>query len=61
MDNIFLAFCIGAVFGLCLAGAIVDMRPPKSPLKAECELTLPRNQNCVQQWVPAPPQQKESQ
>ena len=48
---------VGFVFGLFTMGVLMTHIGPNSKAKvdarkAECELNIPRNQNCVMQFVP---------
>lgn len=50
-------FAVGVVAGLFIMGLLMTHIGPNSKakvdaLKAECELNIPRNQNCVMQFVP---------
>lgn len=50
-------FAVGVVAGLFIKGLLMTHIGPNSKakvdtLKAECELNIPRNQNCVMQFVP---------
>lgn len=52
-----LVFNAGLVAGLLTMGVAMTHIGPNSrakvdSLKAECELNIPRNQNCVMQFVP---------
>lgn len=56
-DDFFFAFVAGGVIGLLIMGLIMSHVGPNSKAKvdarkAECELNIPRNQNCVMQFVP---------
>lgn len=49
--------CIGFVFGMFSMGILMTYvgNPSKEDVKkakAECELNIPRNQNCIMQFVP---------
>lgn len=51
------AFIVGFTFGLFTMGQLMTHIGPNSKAKvdarkAECELNIPRNQNCVMQFVP---------
>ena len=51
------ALIVGFAFGLFTMGVLMTHIGPNSKAKvdarkAECELNIPRNQNCVMQFVP---------
>lgn len=51
------ALIVGFAFGMITMGELVTHIGPNSKAKvdarkAECELNIPRNQNCVMQFVP---------
>lgn len=51
---------MGFVFGMFSMGVVMTHAGKNSPskvsqLKAECELNIPRNQECVMQFVPGKP------
>lgn len=53
----FFLFMVGVVVGAFIMGMLMTHNGPNSKakvdsLKAECELNVPRNQNCVMQFVP---------
>lgn len=50
-------FIVGGVIGVFIMGMVMTHVGPNSKAKvdsrkAECELNIPRNQNCVMQFVP---------
>lgn len=50
-------FLAGVVIGVVIMGLVMTHVGPNSKAKidtrkAECELNIPRNQNCVMQFVP---------
>lgn len=50
-------FTLGMVFGAFIVGMVMTHVGPNSKAKvdsrkAECELNIPRNQNCIMQFVP---------
>lgn len=50
-------FIVGGVIGIFIMGMVMTHVGPNSKAKvdsrkAECELNIPRNQNCVMQFVP---------
>lgn len=56
-DGYLITFSAGVVIGLFIMGLIMTHAGPNSKAKidsakAECELNIPRNQNCVMQFVP---------
>lgn len=56
-EGYWLTFSAGVVIGLFVMGLIMTHAGPNSKAKvdarkAECELNIPRNQNCVMQFVP---------
>lgn len=56
-EGIFITFSAGVVIGLFIMGLLMTHAGPNSKAKidsakAECELNIPRNQNCVMQFVP---------
>lgn len=56
-EDCFFAFAAGAVIGVMIMGLLMSHVGPNSKAKidsakAECELNIPRNQNCVMQFVP---------
>lgn len=56
-EGIFITFSAGVVIGLFIMGLLMTHTGPNSKAKidsakAECELNIPRNQNCVMQFVP---------
>lgn len=56
-EDILFAFIAGVVIGLFAMGLLMTHVGPNSKAKvdsrkAECELNIPRNQNCVMQFVP---------
>lgn len=56
-EAILFAFIAGVVIGLFAMGLLMTHVGPNSKAKidtrkAECELNIPRNQNCVMQFVP---------
>lgn len=56
-DSYLLTFSAGVVIGLFTMGLIMTHAGPNSKAKvdarkSECELNIPRNQNCVMQFVP---------
>lgn len=56
-EDCFFAFGAGSVIGAIIIGLLMSHVGPNSKAKidarkAECELNIPRNQNCVMQFVP---------
>lgn len=56
-EDYFFAFVAGGVIGVIAMGLLMSHVGPNSKAKvdarkAECELNIPRNQNCVMQFVP---------
>lgn len=59
-EDCFFAFVVGGVIGVIgviVMGLLMSHVGPNSKAKidnrkAECELNIPRNQNCVMQFVP---------
>lgn len=56
-DDYFFVFVAGLVIGVLIMGLLMTHVGPNSKAtidtrKAECELNIPRNQNCVMQFVP---------
>lgn len=56
-EDCFFAFVAGGVIGVIFMGLLMSHVGPNSKAKidtrkAECELNIPRNQNCVMQFVP---------
>lgn len=56
-EDCFFALVAGCVIGVILMGLLMSHVGPNSKAKvdarkAECELNIPRNQNCVMQFVP---------
>lgn len=56
-EGYLLTFSAGVVIGLFAMGLLMTHVGPNSKAKidtrkAECELNIPRNQNCVMQFVP---------
>lgn len=56
-DGYLITFSAGGVIGAFLMGLLMSHAGPNSKAKidsakAECELNIPRNQNCVMQFVP---------
>ena len=56
-DMYFQVFVAGAIAGMLVMGICMTHIGPNSKAKvdsrkAECELNIPRNQNCVMQFVP---------
>lgn len=56
-EDCFFAFVAGGVIGVILMGLLMTHVGPNSQAKvdsrkSECELNIPRNQNCVMQFVP---------
>ena len=56
-DGYLITFSAGGVIGAFLMGLLMTHAGPNSKAKidsakAECELNIPRNQNCVMQFVP---------
>lgn len=56
-DGYLITFSAGGVIGAFLMGLLMTHVGPNSKAKidsakAECELNIPRNQNCVMQFVP---------
>lgn len=56
-EDCFFAFGAGSVIGGIIIGLLMSHVGPNSKAKidarkAECELNIPRNQNCVMQFVP---------
>ena len=56
-DGYLITFSAGVVIGLFIMGLLMTHAGPNSKAKidsakAECELNIPRNQNCVMQFVP---------
>lgn len=56
-EGILITFSAGVVIGLFIMGLLMTHAGPNSKAKidsakAECELNIPRNQNCVMQFVP---------
>ena len=56
-EDYFFIFVAGVVIGVLIMGLLMSHVGPNSKAKvdarkAECELNIPRNQNCVMQFVP---------
>lgn len=56
-EDYFFVFVAGLVIGVFIMGLLMSYLGPNSEAKidtrkAECELNIPRNQNCVMQFVP---------
>lgn len=56
-EGFFFTFLVGGVIGVFIMGLVMTHYGPNSKAKvdarkAECELNIPRNQNCVMQFVP---------
>lgn len=56
-EDYFFVFVAGLVIGVFIMGLLMTHIGPNSKAKidtrkAECELNIPRNQNCVMQFVP---------
>lgn len=56
-EDYFFVFVAGLVIGVFIMGLLMTHVGPNSKAKidtrkAECELNIPRNQNCVMQFVP---------
>lgn len=56
-EDCFFAFVAGGVIGVIGMGLLMSHVGPDSKAKVdarkvECELNIPRNQNCVMQFVP---------
>lgn len=56
-EDYFFVFVAGVVIGVFIMGLLMTHLGPNSKAKidtrkAECELNIPRNQNCVMQFVP---------
>ncbi|UZN24447.1 hypothetical protein [Klebsiella phage pKP-BM327-1.1] len=56
-EDCFFAFVAGGVLGVIIMGLLMSYVGPNSKdkvdaRKAECELNIPRNQNCVMQFIP---------
>lgn len=56
-EDYFFVFVAGVVIGVFIMGLLMTHVGPNSKAKidtrkAECELKIPRNQNCVMQFVP---------
>lgn len=56
-EDCFFAFVAGGVLGVIIMGLLMSYVGPNSKdkvdaRKAECELNIPRSQQCVMQFVP---------
>lgn len=56
-EDYFFIFVAGVVIGVLIMGLLMTHIGPNSKAKvdarkAECELNIPRNQNCVMRFVP---------
>ena len=56
-EDCLFAFVAGGVLGVIIMGLLMSYVGPNSKdkvdtRKAECELNIPRNQNCIMQFVP---------